>query len=286
MFKRRQLKPAAVEPQSLMQDRTLVMLLTIFLGAAIWSALSIILDKELWLTPGFKVYDLDVEQFSFPIAIAKAGLALSGIYALAFRSQQTAIQIRRAEEALEETKINNAYANYRAHKEEMFKEFDRIAGKFGMRVQQKNELYQKLFHQNGPLHFSAVGSAYDELRPHLLSWLIDSYNILDDQLPNAMPNSDVEVNRIRQLLINVLHRIFEQLEIEKQGEREEYESRHISAMEIKQDFLRVIYMADAFLKEFSALTLLGDKLPEMRFPVESNSRYELVRDLGIIGIPD
>lgn len=147
--------------KSLFDDRVFITLLISGLVLSVASAAAIIYASNLKLCLQAECFNNALTVFKFPIGIATAGITLSGLYALAHRSQQTAIQIRKTEEqiakaeaALQETKSNNIYSNYLRHKEACIADFKIIGDRCNFDVVDPEKLYSNIFPDNSPFSFS------------------------------------------------------------------------------------------------------------------------------------
>lgn len=81
--------------------------------------------------------------YDFPIKVAVALITLSGIRALVFRSEQSAIQI-------EETEKQNIFSNYVAHRCEFFNVLKKIESEKSVNFYESQELYSRFFPSNSP----------------------------------------------------------------------------------------------------------------------------------------
>lgn len=217
--------------------------------------------------------------FKLPISVATAGITLAGLYALVFRSRQTALQIETAENALEEASRNNTYANYRAHKEEMCKEFDRIAADFDLVIPDKHFLYNNIFPKNSAKYFAPEGFHNPPSNKNMLVRLVESFNVIDQRLPRSPIDDLQELAGHKEMVIDILFNIFERLCCRREYDGECYRLKALGKDEIAEDMANSIYLAHYLLKDFCSLALLSDEGSKLCNPIETRLRHRLVMSM-------
>lgn len=218
--------------------------------------------------------------FDVPIKVATAGVALAGLYALVFRSRQTALQIETAENALEEASRNNTYANYRAHKAEVFDEFDRIAEKRGFSVVQKNGLYRELFPLNGPQYFAHEGSVLNDGEQYAIARLIENYHNILDAIPTSRLKDNAEIVATKKhLAVRLLH-IFNQIYFARTPQPHGGDGPGSLAVYLKEDVVNGLYQLYGILSELHTLSMLSeDVVRRPRLPSRIDGRDEVLTQL-------
>jgi len=111
------------------------------------------------------------QALKFPIGCATATITLLGVWALVFRSQQTAKQI-------DEAQKQNTFANYYKHKEEFIKSYQTQCEQKGLAVYSLESLYHKIYPNNSPTVFQVKASNNSDT---YLGNLITEYNALSSE---------------------------------------------------------------------------------------------------------
>lgn len=93
-------------------------------------------------------------NMKFPATLITATLALSGFWALIFRSHQTSVQIETSQKQTQLTIDNNTFNNYIAHKKVFNDILEEIEDQHQCKVLHKSFIYDSIFPSNSPTHIS------------------------------------------------------------------------------------------------------------------------------------
>ena len=201
--------------KSLFDDRVFITLFLSGLVLSVISAAAIIYASSLTFCLQAECFNNALSVFKFPIGIATAGITLSGLYALAHRSQQTAIQIRKTEEqiakadaALQETKSNNTYSNYLRHRDDCIAGFNSIAMKLRCEIRDPEKLYSLIFPENSPFSFSHRSSMGAD--GYFINNTLSKYQAMTNYLEEASDLSNTPIHA--QLVQSKLNELLSELQ--------------------------------------------------------------------------
>jgi len=118
-------------------------------------------------------------NMKFPATLITATLALSGFWALIFRSHQTSAQIETSQKQTQLTIDNNTFNNYIAHKKAFNDILYEIEEQYRCKILNKSFIYDSIFPSNSPtnISFTSDGS-------YLTKRNKDYENILKELAPN------------------------------------------------------------------------------------------------------
>ena len=225
---------------------------------------AIAIHLELWNAESFSLWAIQWELFETPIGIAKAGLAICGLYALAFRSQQTAEQISKtteqidkAEKALEETKSNNIYSNYLRHKEATIVDFNTSAKRCRLQVSDPEVLYNRIFPKNSPFYFSPNPSMQEH--GYFLERLITDFNEVFHEVSKFASSNSDELKGILMILnerLRAFHKSMKTVNVDAQ-------TVWVDGVTISSDPIMNLKRIGLFIKELVSIAHWNERFPSL-----------------------
>lgn len=120
-------------------------------GMIVYNAWSIELCKPIFSGTCLSNFSYNMK---FPATLITATLALSGFWALIFRSHQTSAQIETSQKQTQLTIDNNTFNNYIAHKKVFNDILEEIEDQHQCKVVHKRFLYDSIFPNNSPTSIS------------------------------------------------------------------------------------------------------------------------------------
>ena len=156
---------------------------TVFVaGMIIWNAWEMDLCKPIFSPTCLGNF---TDNMQLPIKLLTATIALSGFWALIFRSHQTTEQIKTSQEQADTTNRQLQFNNYIAHKKAFMESMDTFEERANCKVINRDYLYKKVFPQNSFTNWS----------PDADIGYIESLVKYHERLQNAVTTSTPTTNR-------------------------------------------------------------------------------------------